>query len=159
MTFRFTTFWRYLALAALVTAAASCMALETFTTVVGTQLRPEQRSEAYVFWTSFREAVQREDWSAVARMCAKPLVVRGAIDDDPIKRITGSKVPVVLQQQMTRPLFVGKGKLRRTPAALIREMPVLTAENWLAEDQIRFHNMVFSKNRDGWKLVVIYDED
>ena len=142
-----------------VSTTTPLMAMDTFTTSSGTQVKPEQQFKANVFWTSFRESVQREDWSAVARMCSNPLVVRGTLDDDPIKRITGRNLPKVLQQQMNKPLFLGTGKMSRTPAALIREMPVLTAENWLVSDQIRFHNMLFLKNRDGWKLVTIYDEE
>lgn len=150
---------RWLALAALVAAAASCTAAEPLTTAAGTQVQPAQQSEAQAFWTSFRGAVQQEDWPALARLCAQTLVVRGAVDDDPVKKITGGKMPAVLRQQMNQPLFVDKGKPTRTLAGWVRETPVLAAEHWLAVDQIRVHNLVFRKGREGWKLMTIYDEE
>lgn len=159
MAFHLAALRRWLALAALVAAAASCTAAEPLTTAAGTQVQPEQQAEAQAFWTSFRDAAQKEDWPALARLCAQPLLVRGAMDDDPVKRISGAKLPAVLRQQMAQPLFVGKGKPMRTLAAWVRETPVLAAEHWLAVDQIRFHNLVFRKGREGWKLTTLYDEE
>lgn len=56
----------------------------------------------YVFWTEFRQAVLASDSGKLASLTRFPFVVRGMLDDDPVKKYQKSDfthlLPILLQQ-------------------------------------------------------------
>lgn len=150
---------RSMLLAGMAAAALGCSAGAVTPTAAHAPAHVSQQADAQAFWNSFRAAIGQQDWDALARMSAQPLVLRGEVDGVPAKRITGGKVLATLREQLGKPVFAGKGKAERSVADWVRETPLLAAKHWVAQDQFRVQNLAFRKDRDGWKLATIYDED
>lgn len=150
---------RAILLAGMAAAALGCAAGALTTTAARAPTHVAHQADAQAFWNSFRAAIGKQDWDALACMSAKPLVLRGEVDGVPAKRISGGKVLATLREQLGKSVFAGKGKVERSVADWVRETPSLAAEHWVAQDQFRVQNLAFRKGRDGWKLATIYDED
>jgi hypothetical protein len=143
----------------LVFSPSFCFSGSDIRSQAGIVVTSDEQARAQEFWFMFRELVLKEDWPALAKMCATPLQVRGDLDATPVRKVASKNLAEFLKRKMAQVVYEGKGKPARTLAVLVRDTPNLMAADWVDPDQIRVQNLSFRKVASTWKLTLIYEDD
>ncbi|MBD0273041.1 MAG: hypothetical protein ICV73_14080 [Acetobacteraceae bacterium] len=125
-------------------------------------VRSESRAQSFdAFWPAFRAAVLSGDVDAVAGMTRFPLEVKGELDRDPVRLVTRSELPRLLE----RALAADSGLSLREPLTNRRlvertEPPVQPARGVaVSPDAARIAAFVFGRTNAGWRLQRVYLPD
>jgi hypothetical protein len=113
-------------------------------------------AQAQAFWVRLRKAVSAQNWSALAVMGTSPLVFRGASDSEPPQRLSRAQATAQMERLLGQELYLGSGAAAKPLAELVMATPHLAQEHWIADDQIRVHNLVLQRAHAGWILAVVY---
>jgi hypothetical protein len=125
----------------------------------GESVSSQQQAAAQSFWSRFRRAVMADDMKTLRALTARPLLLKGETDSEPVRRVPDSAVSATLQQMLARPVFQGAGKPAPSLAQLIRDTEALPATAWVSPQQVRVHNLELGLVNGEWKLRTIYRDE
>lgn len=106
------------------------------------------------FWQDFRRAVLAGDMAAVTRMSRLPVASHGELDDEPVLRLSASRLPPAFRRLLRR---VDDPATGRSVLDRIRDTPQPRIDPRNAvPGQVRVDDLVFERGRDGWRLTTLY---
>ena len=106
------------------------------------------------FWNVFRNAVLKNDFKKLDSLTSFPLIVKGTLDRDPIKRFTRDKFQFIFKHYLKQ----NNGDLSGTALDDIKrtERVGATDNNAASMKLIRVSDMIFRKINSRWKLYLVY---
>ena len=111
----------------------------------------QQRDKSFdAYWTKFRDAVINRNDSVLKSLTQFPLIVKGTMDFDPIKKFNKDKFTFIFDHYLKQ--GITKDDILETIAVPDK---VYMGEN---QDVHRISDMVFKKINRQWKLSLIYIE-
>jgi hypothetical protein len=140
-------------------APAGVAAAVTVRTQSGEAVPADRLSAAQAYWSRLRAAVLADDMPALRALTARPLLVKGEVDEAKPRRVTDSAMEPTLRQLLQQSVFQGAGKPAPTLAQLIRDTEVLPERAWVSPRQIRVHNLDLRWIGGQWKLATVYSDE
>lgn len=140
-------------------APAGVAATATMRTQSGEAVPADRLSAAQAYWSRLRAAVLADDMQALGALTARPLVVKGEVDDAKPRRVADSAIEPTLRQLLAQSVFQGAGKPAPALAQLIRDTKVLPEGAWVSPRQIRVHNLDLRLMGGQWKLATVYSDE
>ena len=105
------------------------------------------------FWKTFRQSVLNADTTQIIALTDFPFETRGPLDSDPTIGYSKQKFPLVFQAFLNQ--WNGMDLGGTTELEFIEKTVIVNKED-IADDYTRVGNLVFSKTKDGWRLVLAY---
>jgi hypothetical protein len=112
------------------------------------------------FWSSFRQAVVQEDYSALQSYSKLPLELHGVHDAQPVRHITDEEFPEVFKRVLEQPVLKYKGAtlIETTLIETIEKKDSLDKEVWEGREHVDVEQFMFQKVDGTWMLVRAYLE-
>lgn len=115
----------------------------------------QQKDNGFLsFWTNFRTAVLQSDAKALDSLTLFPLVIKGTLDSDPVKKTGPKNFPVVLKKCLAQPNINYSG----TVADVIKATTTFSAREYtdMRNNMMRVEDFEFKKIKGKWLLYLIY---
>jgi len=117
----------------------------------------QQRDKSFdTFWSKFRKAVIDKNYDTLKSLTQFPLIVKGTLDGDPIKRFKSDKFIFIFKH------YLKQNNTTVTGNALddIVETEIIPDKDFSEThiSDVRFSDMEFKRINGKWKLYFIYIE-
>ena len=100
------------------------------------------------FWSKFRKAVIAKDYNTLRSFTQFPLIVKGTLDSDSIKKFKSDRFIYIFTH------YLKQSNSARNDIVETERIP----DKEYSETSLRFSDMVFKKVKGQWKLYLIYIE-
>jgi hypothetical protein len=106
------------------------------------------------FWKVFRNAALKNDYKSLDSFTKFPLIVKGTLDSDPIKKFNRDKFQFVFKNYLKQ----DNANMSGTDLDDIQSKKVISNSDFkdAVKNEIRISDMVFEKVKGSWKLILLY---
>jgi hypothetical protein len=106
------------------------------------------------FWKVFRNATLRNEYKKLDSLSKFPLIVKGTLDSDPIKKFNHDKFQFVFKNYLKQ----DNSDMSGTDLDDIRNKKTISDADFKggAKNYMRISDMVFEKIKGNWELVLLY---
>lgn len=110
------------------------------------------------FWSDFRQAVNKEDYSTLRSYTQFPLAIHGVVDGIPVKNVSAEQFEKEFRKILEQPManFEGDQLVTYTLRELVVKTTVIDNKLIKEGKKFRLGELVFEKRANSWKLVQAY---
>lgn len=116
-----------------------------------------QAADFQSFWEPFRKAVMNDDMAAIEAMVNFPLETKGELDDEPVKAIGKPAFAALFRTSLKQDANVRN--FSGSTLDFVRANSVFPQADLDGSGSQRIGSLVFQRQKNGWKLSMIYRSD